>query len=316
MSNKKKLTTLTILIGIMAIIFLGMGLTKANYDYLLSKRLPKLLAILVTAVAIALSSTIFQTVVDNRILTPSILGLDSLYILIQTLVVYILGSSHLLVVDKNINFAITVAIMVVFSGLLYRRLFNKNRNNIMYLLLVGIVLGTLFQSLSSFMQMVIDPNEFLHIQDMMFASFNNVNIDILIFSSVLVIGIGLYLFTRTRELDVLSLGRDSAINLGVNYERETRFMLFLVSILVSVSTALVGPISFLGLLVVNLSRELLDSYEHRYLLIASSLIGIFALVGGQILVEKLLNFSIPISVIINFIGGVYFIYLLLKESIR
>ena len=54
---------------------------------------------------------------------------------------------------------------IAFSSLLYRFLFQKEKNNIMILLLVGLVLGTLFQSISSFMQMIIDSNEFLHIQD-------------------------------------------------------------------------------------------------------------------------------------------------------
>ena len=88
----------------------------------------------------------------------------------------------------------------------------------------------------------------------------------------------------------------------------------IVAILVSVSTALVGPITFLGLLVVNLAREFLNTYEHKYLFIGSSLISIVALLGGQLLIERVFNFSTPISVVINLIGGVYFLYLLLKEN--
>jgi len=205
--------------------------------------------------------------------------------------------------------------MVIFSGLLYKFLFNKEKGNILTLLLVGLILGTLFQSLSSFMQMMIDPNEFLHIQDKMFASFNNINTGILLLASIFISLIGVYSYKNVKILDVLSLGREQAINLGVDYDKVIKKMLFIVSILVSISTALVGPITFLGLLVVNLAREFLKTFEHKYLIITSTLISIVALVGGQLLIERIFNFSTPISVIINFAGGIYFIYLLLKENV-
>lgn len=297
------------------LLFIFLGLNSDNWGYFLSRRVPKVAAIVITGGAIAFSSMIFQTVTNNRILTPSVLGLDSLYMLIQTSIIFVLGSSNIAVMNKNINFIISVLLMLIFSGLLYKFLFKKEQSNIMTLLLVGLILGTLFQSLSSFMQMMIDPNEFLHIQDKMFASFNNVNTNILILATVIVLLVALYAYKYVKILDVLSLGREASINLGVDYDKVIKKMLFIVSILVSVSTALVGPIAFLGLLVVNLARELMATYKHKYLLITSTLISILALVGGQLVVERIFNFGTPISVIINFIGGIYFIYLLLKENI-
>ena len=315
MKNKKKIGILISISIILILIFIFMGINSKNWDYFLSGRVPKVLAIIITGISIAISTIIFQTVSNNRILTPSVLGLDSLYMLIQTSVVFILGSNNKIVMNKNLNFLITVGLMMIFSGLLYKVLFNKEKNNIMTLLLVGLILGTLFQSLSSFMQMMIDPNEFLHVQDKMFASFNNINTKILLLSGIMVLMTTLYTYKHVGVLDVLSLGREQAINLGVDNDRVTQRMLFIVSILISISTALVGPITFLGLLVVNLARELLNSFEHKYLIITSTLISIIALVGGQLLVERIFNFATPISVIINFVGGIYFIYLLLKENV-
>ena len=305
---------LTFLAIILMALFLVIGLKANNWRYLLSNRTPKIIAILVTGTAISLSSLIFQTVTNNRILTPSILGLDSLYMFIQTLVIFLLGSSSQIIINKNLNFAATLILMLIFSSILYKFLFLKEENNILTLLLIGMIMGTLFQSMSSFMQMMIDPNEFMHIQSKMFASFNNVNTGILTISSVLIGLASIYTFKSTKILDVLSLGRDQSINLGVNYEKIIKRLLFIVSILVSVSTALVGPVTFLGLLVVNLAREFIKTFEHKDLLIVSSLISIIALMGGQLLIERVFNLGIPISVIINFIGGIYFIYLLLEEN--
>jgi len=164
------------------------------------------------------------------------------------------------------------------------------------------------------MQVVIDPNEFLHIQGKMFASFNSVNTKILGVSSVIVLLIVIYTYRKSNVLDVISLGREQSVSLGISHHRILTYMLLSVSLLVSVSTALVGPITFLGLIAANVSREMLKTYKHKYLLVGSSLISIIALVGGQLLAERILNFSTPISIIINFIGGIYFIQLLLKEN--
>ncbi|WP_205689094.1 iron chelate uptake ABC transporter family permease subunit [Bacillus subtilis] len=71
---------------------------------------------------------------------------------------------------------------------------------------------------------------------------------------------------------------------------------------------------FLGLLVVNVARELFRTYRHTYLLLGSFFISVIALVGGEFLVEKVFTFQTPLSVLIDLVGGLYFIYLLLKES--
>lgn len=216
--------------------------------------------------------------------------------------------------NKNLNFVIAVGLMVLFAALLFRVLFKKDSTNIFFLLLVGMILGTLFGSMSSFLQMVIDPNEFLIVQNKMFASFNNVNTGILTLSGIIFLAIVLYTWRYFKTFDVLALGREQAINLGVEYEKIVKRMLLIIAILVSVSTGLVGPITFLGLLVANLAREFVSSYQHKYIVAGAVLISVIALVGGQILVERIFNFSTPISVLINLIGGVYFIYLLLKEQ--
>ncbi|MCM0647146.1 iron chelate uptake ABC transporter family permease subunit [Clostridium swellfunianum] len=314
MGHRKKIALISILSIVLIILFITLGLTSSNYQYALSRRIPKTLAIILTGGTIAFSSMIFQTITNNRILTPSVLGLDSLYMFIQTFVVFVLGSKNITTINSNVNFALSIGLMMFFSVLLFNVLFRKENSNIYFLLLVGLIFGTLFQSLSSFMQMIIDPNEFTIIQGKMFASFNSVNTGILWVSTVIIAIIAVYTYDYIKILDVLSLGREQAINLGVNYDKVVKRMLIVVAILVSISTALVGPITFLGLLVVNLSREFLKTYKHSYLIIGSILISIVALIGGQLVIERFMNFSTTLSVIINFIGGLYFIYLLLKEN--
>ena len=110
----------------------------------------------------------------------------------------------------------------------------------------------------------------------------------------------------------MGLGRDQAINLGIEYDGIVKRLLVVVVILTAVSTALAGPITFLGLLVVNIARYFIKSYKHSHLSIAIWLISIVSLIGAQLLVERVLNFGVSSGIIINFIGGIYFIYLLMK----
>ncbi|MFF2459369.1 iron chelate uptake ABC transporter family permease subunit [Peribacillus simplex] len=312
MNNKSRIIILAVLAAALTAgyIFWDLG---PNWDYALPRRVIKIIAIIVVGCAIAFSTVIFQTVTNNKILTPSILGLDSMYMLIQTGVIFIFGSTHIMIMNKNLNFLITLAAMLIFSSLLFKFMFKKNRN-IYFLLLIGIIFGTLFGSMSSFMQVLIDPNEFQIIQNKMFASFNNVNTDLLTLAIILMIAAMVYFMRFLKYLDVMSLGRDQAINLGVDYDFVTKRVLIVVTVLISISTALIGPITFLGLLVANVAYQFIKSYQHKHIIPGAMLISVIALVGGQFIVERIFTFTTTLSVIINFVGGVYFIYLLLKEN--
>lgn len=311
---KLMLAILAVLAVVSVVIFLFINLNMNTLEYALPRRAKKVLAMVITGGAIAFSSMLFQTVSNNRILTPSVIGLDSLYMFVQTVVVFVFGSQHFAMMNTNVNFLISVSAMVIFSLFLYKFLFKREGSNIYFLLLIGLIFGTFFQSLSSFMQVLIDPNEFQIVQGKMFASVNNVKTELLTVSIIGIVLVIAYIYKELKLLDVLSLGREEAINLGVDYDKVVKKLLIAIAILVSISTALVGPITFLGLLVVNVAREFLYTYKHKYLIIGSILISIIALVGGQLIVERVFEFNATLSVIVNFVGGVYFIYLLLKES--
>ena len=311
--DKTKIYILSVIAFALIILFAFSGLNSRNYAYNLSKRVPKIIAICVTGGVIGFSSLLFQTITNNRILTPSILGLDSIYIFGQTICVYLFGIESIMMKNKSVNFFSSLIIMLLGTYLLYKFVFKKG-GNIFVLLLVGTVIGTLFRSMSSFMQVLIDPNDFISLQSKMYASFTNINTDILSIALILIMIIFMVTYKDIKKLDVMNLGRDISINLGIDHDKLSKKLLFIIAIMVSISTALVGPIIFLGLLVVNLSYHIFKTYKHTYLIAGSVLISIIALVGGQFIVERILNFSTTVSIIINFIGGLYFIYILLKEA--
>ena len=313
-NNRKQIIIMSIIALVSITLYVVWGLNAKNYRFNLSLRIPKVLGILIAGGTISVASILFQTITNNRIITPSIIGLDALYNLVQTFVVFIFGSTSIFMVNKTINFLSSGILMILLAMLLFKAVLNNSKNNIFFLLLVGTVVGTLFRSLSSFMQVIIDPNEFDALQAKLFASFSLVNSEIIFIAIIILILIAMFLYKDFKMLDVMSLGREQAINLGVNYDKFSKKILMVVAILVSLSTALVGPITFLGILVVNLTYEVTKTYRHSVLLIVGTLISIIALVGGQFLVERIFVFNTTISIIINFIGGIYFINLLLRES--
>lgn len=300
------IVALLILVGGSFILY-GVELTNS---YSIEKRSIRLLSMLVVGISVASSSIIFQTITANRILTPSIMGYEAVFILFQTLIVFLYGDKAFKVISQQENFFYAILFMLGFSLLLYFLLFGKNRRSMYYLLLTGMVLGTLFMTLSQFLHVLIDPNEFSIVQNFMFVSFAKMNTKLLSVAGITMLVALIYTGWNARYLDVMALGRDQAISLGVDYDKVVRRFLFVISLLVSVSTALVGPITFLGILVTNLTYELFRTRKHRYMLVISSLVACLTLILGQFLVEHVLQFSTTVSIIINFMGGVYFMYLL------
>lgn len=313
MSTKNKLLLLggLVLVLIAIFMFYSMG---TNMEYVLKRRGFKIATIIIVSCCVAYSSVIFQTLTANKILTPSIMGFEAVYLLFQTAIVFMYGDKTYKVLTNSENFYISIVFMMLFAVVMYTLIFKKGNRNMFFLLLIGLILGTLFSTLSSFMQLVIDPNEFSIIEGMMFATFNKINLDL--FWVALTIMIVAFLIGQRflKYLDVIALGKENAINLGINYNRVVQIFLLLISVLVAVSTALVGPITFLGILVTNLTYELFKTHKHSILIGACCLVSCISLICGQFLVEHLFNFSTTISIIINFIGGLYFLFLLMRTQ--
>ena len=315
-SNLTKIIILSVLALAAATAYMLTDVNFANeklFLYAMKIRTPKLIVMILTAFAIGGASIVFQSVINNRIVTPCLLGMNSLYTLIHTAVVFFAGSSSILAANANLSFAADLIIMGVTATLIYSYFFKKTKHNVLYVLLIGTVLTSLFSSIQTTLTRVMDPNEYDNLLNTLVASFSNINTEIIIFS-VIVLGVVIaFLGKDLSVLNVLTLGKNQAINLGVNYDRSVRRLLLGVTLFIAVATAMVGPISFLGLILANLSRQLLKTYKHSFVMLGSALFGIIVLVGGQLIVEQVFTYSVPISVFITVGGGIYFLYLLLTR---
>ncbi len=312
--NIEKLILLAILVSVVVALYLVMGVNFENPKFLayaMKLRVPKIIVMLITAFAIGSASIVFQSVIQNNIVTPCLLGMDALYSFIHTAVVFFMGAGSALAVNANASFAIDLAIMGVVSTITYSYLFKKTNHNVLYVLLIGTVLTSFFSSMQSTLTRIMDPNEYDTLLTTLVASFSNVNAEIIVFSVVVLVTVAFFLRKDLYLLDVLSLGKTQAINLGVDYDASIRRLLLGVTLYIATATAMVGPLAFLGLVIANLSRQFLQTYKHSQLITGSVLFGMLVLIGGQLLVERIFVYAIPVSVFITLFGGVYFLYLLL-----
>ena len=314
---KKEL--LLISLTILALLLCGLYLsynTYGNIQFALMLRGKKVAAFVLVALATGMATVSFQSMTQNQFLTPNILGLDSMYVLIQTILFFVIGGVKMLSQEQTSIFLLSILLMALSSLLLAKVLLKRRQNDLFILLMLGMIFGTLFSSTSNFLQVMMDPNEYDLLQGRLFASFSNINTTHLGLAAGIILLGSFILFAVNRYLDVLHLGGDQATNLGISLNTFQILLLFLVSLLTGTATALVGPITFLGFIVANISYQLMPTYRHSYLFPTAILLGIIFLVGSQFLVEQVFHLKTTVSIVTQFVGGLYFIGKIIYERRR
>ncbi|MRX51071.1 iron chelate uptake ABC transporter family permease subunit [Paracoccus sp. S-4012] len=307
---------LTGLLVLSSLVWMFQGIGGGNRSFILTLRATKLAGLITVGASIAIATVLFQTVAANRVLTPSIMGFDALYLLLQTLLVASVGITGFAMLDPTLKFLAEIAVMVLLAGLLFGTLLGRGARDIPRTILTGVILGVLFRSISGFVSRILDPNAYAVVQSVSFASFGSINASLLLPGGLIAAGMIAAAFALSSRLDVLALGRTAAVSLGLRHRRMVLLTLALVAVLVSVSTALVGPVGFFGLLVAGLAHGAAASDRHAALLPIAGLIGALILVAGQTIFERAMSQPATLSVVVEFAGGLFFLYLLMKGRIR
>lgn len=288
----------------------GPGLTELA----LKRRGQKLLAYFLVAIGLSFSTISFQTLVGNRLLTPGILGIESLYVLMQSLYLWFywrfVSQTYL---NPLQEFMVVMLIQAMFFGLLQPAIKKLLNQGFLMILLICMALGTLFRSLSTFIQVLMEPSEYEHLQSSLFPSFQRINTEVMGLVAILLAVLTIYLWRRARVLDVLHLGRDTARVLGVDVAKEEKRLLWVIALMTSAVTAMVGPLVYLGFLVANLTYQVSKTYRHQQLFLLASVLAFLIFIYGQLLVEEVFQFSMTISMVVELLGGLFFFYLIYKE---
>ncbi|WP_306482608.1 iron chelate uptake ABC transporter family permease subunit [Corynebacterium riegelii] len=285
-----------------------------GYWLIAQRRLTAVTAMAIVAVCQGFATVAFQTITNNRILTPSIMGFESLYVAIHTATIYFFGVSGLLQGRTTSMFVLQVALMIGLSLVLYSWLLSNSEANLHAMLLVGIVLGGGLASVSTFMQRMLTPSDFDVLTARLFGSVNNADPSYYPIALPLVAAAVVLILLRSRYLNVLGLGRNAAMNLGVSFRGNAIYILVLVAVLMAVSTALVGPMTFLGFLVATLTYQFADTYDHRYLLPMAALMGFCILTSAYFLMNHVFYAQGVVSIIIELVGGLTFLVVILRKG--
>lgn len=293
----------------LAFVFVRSGL---DFDYVIPKRLARLAAMVIGGVCIAWSAIAFQTITGNRVLTPAIMGYEAVYLLLQALLVLFMGVHSVVLLGANGNFSLSVVILLAYSWAIHRWLFRDGRSNVYFLLLLGLVLTLVINTFTQFVQLKVSPGEFSVLLGFSQTSFSRVQPQQLLYAGLLVAAVCLLGLRTLATLDVLALGRDQAISLGVDYRRSVRLQLALIAALVAISTSLLGPTAFMGVFVANITYALAGTFRHRVTLPMGSAIAVGILIVAQLLVEHVFNYKTTVSILVNLVCGAYFLALMVR----
>ncbi|MCT4610633.1 MAG: iron chelate uptake ABC transporter family permease subunit [Pelagimonas sp.] len=309
---KTRLILLAISVLLVSALFLVWNL-RGPVWFILELRSTKLLALLLVGAATGVATVLFQTVANNRLLTPGLVGFDALFVFLQTALILTLGGIGYVQMPESLSFVFEALVLLIAAQVLFQGLMRRSADDVMKMVLTGIILGTLLRGLAEMGQRLLDPSEFAIVQQSMFASFGAVAPARLGIAAVIFVGVFACALYLSPALDVAALGRQRARALGLGYDRLILQALALLSVLVAVSTALVGPITFLGLLAASLAREIVPAHRHKLILPASALVGAFILVIGQFLFERLLGLQSTLAVVVELFGGAAFLFLILRR---
>ncbi len=186
----------------------------AGFWRITQMRATNLVVILLVVVCQAVATVSFQSATNNRIITPSIMGFEALYVAIQTAAVFFLGAVGVTTLQGVPQFALMLVLMVGFALMLYGWLLSGKYANLQVMLLVGIVLGGGLGSVATFMQRMLTPSEFDILTAKLFGSVSNADASYLPLAIPLCVAAAGTLWWRSRRLNIVALGKDVTTNLA------------------------------------------------------------------------------------------------------
>ncbi|WP_309065871.1 iron chelate uptake ABC transporter family permease subunit [Microbacterium sp.] len=320
-ARRRYVTVLTILIVLAVVFAFGllawdnpMPVGSDGFWRIAARRATNVLVMVIVAVCQAVATVSFQTVTTNRIITPSIMGFEALYRTVQTTSVYLFGVAGLVAIQGLWQFGIQIAVMVGLAMLLYGWLLSGRYADLQIMLLIGIIIGGGLGAVATFMQRLLTPSEFDVLAARLFGNISNADASYLPVAIPLCVVASALLWARSRRLNIMALGSDTARSLGVDHRRELLIVLFLVAVLMATSTALVGPMTFLGFLVATLAYQFADTYDHRLIFPVATLTAFTILAGAYFVVRNLFYAQGVVSIVIELVGGIVFLIVILRKG--
>ena len=270
-------------------------------------RMPRIL--LACLVGCALSAAGYQTVFQNPMAAPDILGASSGACFGAALAILTGQSSVMVTVFAFLSSLLTVVLVYLIGS-------HTRGNRVVSILLAGIMVGSLFSAGTSYIKLVADPsNQLPQITYWLMGSLSGTRMKTVGFAAVcMAVGLLPLLLLRWR-MNLLTLSADEARSMGVNTDRLRLVVILSATVLTAASVSVSGMIGWVGLVIPHLSRRLVGN-DCRYLLPMSMVFGAAFLLLVDNLARCLTAVEIPIGILTAFVGAPFFVYLMIKGDDR
>jgi iron complex transport system permease protein len=285
---------------------------QQDITILILMRLPRVLVALTVGAALAVSGVVMQGLFRNPMASPDILGLSaggSLGAVVAFTSGLAAGSSYAIPLFTVVGALLAAGIIYLFSS-------SRGSTSLLYIVIAGMAISSLFNGLISAFLLFAKQYEISAFIFWTMGGLEGRNWSHVLGSAPLLVTGMVVLGLFSRELNLLTLGEEGALALGVRVERSKRLLLAVAAIVTGVSISVAGPIGFIGLLIPHLLRFVVGP-DHRFLLPASALGGAFFLVLCDLLGRSLMPpFEIRVSIITAILGGPYLLSLVVRAQKR
>ncbi len=273
----------------------------------LNVRLPRILLACLVGGALSAAGTAYQAVFRNPMAAPDILGASSGACFGAALAI-LLGLSRFGV--TAMAFAASLATVVLVYAIARR----IRGNQVVNLLLSGIMISSLFSAGTSYIKLVADPsNQLPAITYWLMGSLSGTRMQHVVFALIPMAAGALPLLSLRWRINLLTLSEEEARSMGVNTRALRLVVILSATVLTAASVAAAGMIGWVGLVIPHLGRKLVGS-DCRRLLPAAMLMGAFFLLAVDNISRNLLAVEIPIGILTAFVGAPFFLYLMTRKE--
>jgi iron complex transport system permease protein len=291
---------------------------KPSWNYILFEyRLPKAITAILTGAALSLSGLLMQTLFRNPLAGPFVLGISSGASLGVALLIFgmaFISGSMSTMITETWAIAMAAGIGSFFVLLAVMAVAARIRDT-MAILIIGLMFGSITTAVVSVLSFFGDMQRLQQYIFWSFGSLGNLSWnELLLFSTMVITGLSISILVL-KSLNSLLLGENYARSLGVNIKKSRYLIIIATSLLAGSVTAFAGPIAFIGLAVPHLTRQLINTPNHKVLMPGVILLGaIIMLLCDTIAQLPQSEFTLPINAITSLIGAPVVIWLLIKRK--
>lgn len=280
---------------------------KEVLTVLLKIRVPRIISAILIGAALSMSGSSYQALFQNPMVSPDILGASQ-----GAGFGAALGLLWYVSYQGTALMAFAAGLSAVFIAYMISTKFKVDR--ILGLVLSGMMVGSIFSSMISFIKLVADPDNTLPaITYWLMGSLASIrNSDVKMVIIPITIGIVLTLSIRWK-MNLLTMGEEEARSMGVNTKMTRIIIVFASTLMTAACVSVSGMIGWVGLVIPHFARMVVGN-DYRYVLPASGLIGASFLLIVDNLARNLTTAEIPLGILTSFVGAPLFIYLILKRG--